>query len=475
MHLLLTSPGENPKHQTMPSLQAQLEEARKTLYERLDRGEDPTPFYNEAVWPLLLALWREDPPVRPRFQPYEVSIHTVGTSPEATILAILGTGAERVYLLHTEESQRYLERIQRETGREAYPIRVDKSDVALIYKTVAELLGRHRGARVALDLTSGTKAMTSGLAAAAFFLQRIHSEVQVVYVDNEGYDPRLRRPIPGTEYLVRLPNPHEVLGDVDEHLARSFYREGEFKKASAYFYETAKKTGQEGFRLYGHLAKVYQSWKDLDFPKAKKDLETLLRDLDRDAHLNHPLNARRKDLEAQQKGLSAILALLEKKDLSDKEGVAWLAATLLAGYEGAKGHLPLAALYAYRALELLLQHLAAGMGLDLEAPRPTPEEEEALKATLKALLPTEGEIRIPERFGLLHLLAYLKAKDHPAFRHLDSKRLQGLQGALRARNKALLIHGLEGPKEGDVDQVARLARELLKGLGVEAKAEPIPL
>ncbi|WP_337845920.1 TIGR02710 family CRISPR-associated protein [Thermus sp.] len=452
-----------------------LEEARKALYEKLDRGEDPSPFYNETVWPLLLALWREDPPVRPQFQPYEVSIHTVGTSPEATILAILGTRAERVYLLHTEESEKYLERIRKESGRAAYPIRVDRSDAASIYKEVARLLAQHRGARVALDPTGGTKAMTSGLAAAAFFLQRVYPEIQVVYVDNEGYDPRLRRPIPGTEYLVRLPNPYEVLGDVDEHLARTLYQEGEFKKAADYFHKAARKTGQEGFRLYGLLASTYQAWKDLDFSGARRALESLLRELDRDAHLKHPLNERRKALEAQQKGLTAILALLGEKNLSDKEGVAWLAATLLSGYEGAKAHLPLAALYAYRALELLLQHLALGMGLDPDAPHFAPGEEKALRDTLEALLPKGEEVRIPDRFGLLHLLAYLKAKDHPALKAWDPKRLQGLQGALRARNKALLVHGLESPKEGDVEQVAKLARELLKSLGVEAKAEPIPL
>ncbi|MEN2981670.1 MAG: hypothetical protein ABDH20_03500 [Thermus sp.] len=264
-------------------------EAWARYKEAVASGGNPQALYQEVIWPHLLQLWREAPPVHPKRAPFKASIHTLGTSPEATILAILGTDPEEVYVLHTEESQRYLDRIEKETGKRIYPIKIGKSDVAAIYRVVRDQLEKFSSEPVALDVTSGTKAMSAGLAAAGFFFQRFFPKVRVVYVDNEDYDVELRRPKAGTERLVILPNPHDVVGEVDGLFALELYNKGDFAGAASYFQKLVGNTGNQSYTLYAQLAKGYAAWYALDFKEAASKLDGLLKRLEENPWLQHPL------------------------------------------------------------------------------------------------------------------------------------------------------------------------------------------
>ena len=418
--------------------------------EAVRAGGNPQALYQEMVWPALLALWREKPRVYPFPQAFAVSVHTLGTSPEATALAILGAGAERVYVLHTPESARFLPRLRQDTGKDLYPVEIGKSDVEAIYREVKRLLEKHPEVPVALDLTSGTKAMSAGLAAAGFFFQRFYPKVRVVYVDNEDYDPELRRPRAGTEKLRILPNPHEALAEVDA--------------------------------LFALLAEMYRAWRALDFGEALKAGRKLLGQLSQNVWLNHPLNARREALEAQVALLEAVDRFLKARDFALKEGVYGLARTLLHLAQEAKEEAAvLAALYAYRALELLLQERLALLGRRAEAPGLSPEEAEALRKALAELLGVlPEEVRLPAKLGLLDLLAFLRLKGDEALGRLSLAELRGLAGALKGRNSALLVHGFDVPSPKAVEGIARLAQGLLQDLEARTalgplSPEPVPL
>jgi hypothetical protein len=292
-------------------------------------GGNPQALYQEMVWPALVARWKEAPNVHPRREAFAVSVHTLGTSPEATILAILGAGAERVYVLHTRESASYLERLQKETGKPVYPIEIGKSDVAAIYREVKRILDQHGDVPVALDLTSGTKAMSAGLATAGFFFRRFYPKARVVYVDNEDYDSELRRPRAGTERLIILQDPHEVLGEVDALFAKELYGRGEFAQAAKYFQKMVGATGDGRWTLYQSLAEMYEAWHALNLPEAHKNGLGLLERLAQNAWLNHPMNQSRDLLEKQVSLLEAGKAFLEGKDLGHRRGVGAVARTLL--------------------------------------------------------------------------------------------------------------------------------------------------
>lgn len=458
----------------LPNQGLDLEALWQSYKEAVNAGGNAQALYQERIWPVLLEKWRQDPPVYPSRQPFQVSIHTLGTSPEATALAILGAGAGDVYVLHTPESARFLSRLRQDTGKDLYPIEIGKSDVAAIYREVKRLLEKHPGLPVALDLTSGTKAMSAGLAAAGFFFQRFYPEVRVVYVDNEVYDPELRRPKAGTERLIILPNPHEVLAEVDALLARELYTKGEFGQAAKVFGEMVGKTGDRRYELYAVLCQMYQRWYDLDFGGAAKEAKKLLGRLSENTWLNHPLNQNRGALEGQARLLEEVEGFLRSGDFGQRRGILGLAATLLhlAQREEARS-LTLAGLYAYRALELLLQERLARLGRRAEAPGLSQEEQEGLRRELAALLSLpEGEVRVSPKLGLLDLVAFLRLKGDPLLAREPLERLRGLSGALQARNASLLVHGLGRPSDKDLEQVRKLARSLLEGLQREVGPAP---
>ncbi|GAA6756792.1 type III-A CRISPR-associated protein Csm6 [Thermus thalpophilus] len=459
----------------------QLQEAWARYKEAVGAGGNPQALYQEMVWPHLLELWRHAPPVSPERMVFRASLHTLGTSPEATALAILGTGAQEVYVLHTEESRRFLERLRQDTGVMIYPIEIGKSDVTAIYREVRKLLERYPEEPVALDVTSGTKAMSAGLAAAGFFFRRFFPKVKVVYVDNEDYDVALRRPRAGSEKLIVLPDPHEVGGEVDWLFASELYGKEDFAGAASYFNRLVGATGNQAYTLYQNLAEMYRAWRALDFKEAARKAESLLEALRKNVWLQHPLNRHFQRLEGQASLLKGARDLLATGDLGNRRGVLGVAATLLhqSGRLTDRDQTTLAALYAYRALELLLQERLRRYGRLAEAPELSPEEREALQGELGRILPGEEVPRVREKLGLLEVLAFLRVLGDPLLASWNVRDLQGLAGVLKARNQALLVHGLQVPSARQVEQVAGLARKLLQDLqrevGLQPDLEAIPL
>lgn len=444
-------------------------------------GGDAPGLYRERVWPALLERWRQEPPVHPSPQEFAVSIHTLGTSPEATVLAILGTRAREVYVLHTDLTRAHVPRLREETGKEIYPLEVGKSDVAAIYRHVRHLLERFPDVPVALDLTSGTKTMSAGLAAAGFFFQRFYPEVRVVYVDNDDYDLELRRPRAGTERLIILPNPHQVLADVDALFAREFYERGEYAKAAGLFGAMVEKTLEQRFGVFSLLAGMYQAWYALDFKEAVDKGEALLGRLEADALRQHPLNNRRGILEGQLSLLRAARDFLAGQDLGNTLGVLGVVETLLRLSERSeKTSLVLAVLYAYRALELLLQERLFLHGRRADSPALTPPEEGALRQELARLLRVHEEaVRLGAKLGLLDLVAFLRILGDPVLASQKVEALQGLAGVLKARNDALLIHGFAVPSEKELKKIRNLLQPLLADLreraGLRVSLHPVAL
>ena len=224
------------------------------------------------------------------------------------------------------------------------------------------------------------------------------------------------------------------------------------------------------------------AWRALDFGEALKAGRKLLGQLSQNVWLNHPLNARREALEAQVALLEAVDRFLKARDFALKEGVYGLARTLLHLAQEAKEEAAvLAALYAYRALELLLQERLALLGRRAEAPGLSPEEAEALRKALAELLGVlPEEVRLPAKLGLLDLLAFLRLKGDEALGRLSLAELRGLAGALKGRNSALLVHGFDVPSPKAVEGIARLAQGLLQDLEARTalgplSPEPVPL
>jgi len=449
-----------------------LKEELKKIWEEYKReakeSKDSQELYRRKVWPMLLELWKTSPIVEPKAMDFDLSIHTLGTSPEATTLAILGTKSKEVYILHTPETKKYLQQIEEDVGLRVYPIEIKKDDVVAIYKRIEEILQRNEGKSVALDITSGTKAMSAGMASGGFFFRRFFEGVRVVYVDHEIYDAEMRRPVAGTEKLIILPSPHEVLGDIDGFFALEHYSKGEFYKAQTYLRNMENKTKDRRYATFADLCLMYHAWYALDFDTALERSKRILKDLRSDFWVGSPFIQNYEKIEFQKNALEAIKKLLDEKDFSNnKLGVLVLSKTLLRKGEKYEkdNELVLTALCTYRALELLLQERLSLYGLTPES-KLSEEEKKAMQRLMAKILRTaETEVKIYEKLGLFDTIVLLLVKgDECVVKTFDEAKLSNFIFALQSRNSSILIHGLSFPSEKEIKYVRDSAEKLLEDL-----------
>ncbi len=178
-------------------------------------------YYFEKIFPLTLKLFQQKERPKLQYQDLYGLILTVGTSPEPLILSISACRPERVLFLHTQETEPYIDVIMEHTGLKISQIdkrKVEGVDSLSIYRMALEIWeswGRRKN--IAVDITGGTKSMTGGLAMAGALMG-----FQLLYVATDDFIPERRRPRPGSEYLVTLPNPYEVFGTIQRSSPRRF-------------------------------------------------------------------------------------------------------------------------------------------------------------------------------------------------------------------------------------------------------------
>ena len=185
--------------------------------------------------------------------------------------------------------------------------------------------------------------------------------------------------------------------------------------------------------------------------------------------------------EAQLASLEAGERFLAEADPCQSQGVLAVVETLLyLSDRSGKASSALGALYAYRALELLLEErLCAHLGRRADHPALAPEEE-ALKGELASILRTAPEeVRLGPKLGLLDLVAFLRSQGDPLLSRVRLGELQGLSGVLKARNESLLVHGFRVPSRKETGSIQTLARPLLQDLqerlGLRVPVKPVEL
>jgi CRISPR-associated protein (Cas_Cas02710) len=158
-------------------------------------------FLEQQIQPVLFAS------LEPTIYPApEISIHTLGTSIEPTIIAARKIRAESVVILGTRESLRTMDLIKKYClDQNVFSIEVDRAGTSSVFRAVEEATREYQN--IALEITSGTKAMVAALSMMAMKLQTKKQRVQVFYVDNPQWDADLHRPVPGFEQLVQLDIP----------------------------------------------------------------------------------------------------------------------------------------------------------------------------------------------------------------------------------------------------------------------------
>lgn len=456
------------------------------------QAKEAKDLYEKQIWPLTKEGFTDRGQ-----QQYAASFHTVGTTPEPVILSVRALDAKKVYLLHTKDTEKLCERIEKELGwgvDRIKTLQVSRSDPEDIYKQVRQQVDRlDPAAPIAFDPTGGTKAMVAGLAMFAFSLAEEGRTAHVYYVDNEEYDDQLRRPVAGTEFLKRLENPREVVPDWLYHRAQDAYRQGDFPGAERLFEQAARKED----RAHSPEAMLSCAYRLLDagqFKDAGEKLSELLKLL-----RNHPyrqsLLAKHQELiQTQKQGLEVISELttsLEGKEkdlavLADHHKVAWTLAALrfMAQRRLSSGRIAEAVLLLYRALELVLQHRLALRGFDTANPD-YPRlcefagiDPNALQAAYqserkKAKLKSEDNLLQKSEVDFTTSYFLLRAIGDETAMAVNANKVVGLADS---RNHSVFAHGFALPTENSAKNLSEVLATFIQHGGLpEFKFEPVPL
>lgn len=181
---------------------------RKTLAQR----EEADRFYDAN----LMSLIRQDFIDRNKSKVYEkveYLILSVGTSYEPLALSISLLEPQKILFLYTEGTGKYLDKVVDYCNLPASSYdkaKVSETDPIDIYREVKHAYRAWgQPAKIYIDFTGGTKAMSAAAAMAGAMVK-----IQLVYVGTNDYLPDFRKPNPGSETLYYITNPLEVFGDL---------------------------------------------------------------------------------------------------------------------------------------------------------------------------------------------------------------------------------------------------------------------
>lgn len=182
-------------------------------WKKMDRSTDDnrkksSEFYDENIFPTVKKVFIRT--YKPK-KKYDGLILTVGLSPQPLILTISAINPERIALLYTPETHRFIQIIQDYTGytdNQSDLLQIDGTDVKGIYdktwKFARDTWGKFTD--IAVDITGGKTSMAAGAALAAAVIP-----ADICYVDSDNYLKEFRMPEPGSEFMRILEGPNTLL------------------------------------------------------------------------------------------------------------------------------------------------------------------------------------------------------------------------------------------------------------------------
>lgn len=215
----------------------------------------------------------------------ECLILSVGTSYEPLVLDIKLLEPEKVLFMYTEISEKYLEKVVEYCGLKA--ARYEKSlihetEPLDIYREIKHAyLKWNKPEKIYIDFTGGTKAMSAAAAMAGTMIG-----VQLLYVGCTDYLVDFRKPNPGTERLFYIDNPLEVFGDIEIEKTLTLFGQYNYAGAKERLEILKENIPDPSIRQELNfaclLAKSYEAWDALDFPRAYENIRQLNREICRD-------------------------------------------------------------------------------------------------------------------------------------------------------------------------------------------------
>ncbi|MBD3212961.1 MAG: TIGR02710 family CRISPR-associated protein [Candidatus Lokiarchaeota archaeon] len=273
--------SKNSKNNTISllenSIKEKLTELKALMKQELDYSK-----LDQEIWKLSKQKFKLEARSTKKFQKYQGLIFTIGFSPEPIVLNILANEPESVYFIYTKESEVILNEIIDETQlkpsyyRRGRMERISAADSYNQVKRGIQFLSEEKAIpieRIALDPTGGTKIMSVGCGIAASIFN-----LDILYVNNRKYNPEIRRPEPGSEVLVSIPNPFDIYQD-DKILEGLKYLETlNFAHAREIFYKISRTSTNPLFaKLLALISDMLYQWDMINYHEALSSIGKIIK------------------------------------------------------------------------------------------------------------------------------------------------------------------------------------------------------
>ncbi len=163
---------------------------------------------------------------------YNIGIYTIGFSPYTTMLSLAVLRPdEEIVLIFTGGSlkykgvfKEYLDMMDIRAKLICIETKGD-SDTAEVFRIISEEIKNYPLKNIAVDITGGKKPTV----ASAYLAATFHSNIDIIYLDFEGYKDDIAEY--GTEYLSILLNPNDIFNTVERRALEEMYLSNNFKGA----------------------------------------------------------------------------------------------------------------------------------------------------------------------------------------------------------------------------------------------------
>lgn len=167
-------------------------------------------FYFEELFEEVIRNFENN--VKWEIEPVDILFSVLGYTPEPIILAARALKPRKHIIFHdkeiafNEDNIRFLPRFLNE-GYEK--IEFADESFGTIYETFKQQMAYNAGRNYTINITGGKKSM---VASAGIFARDYNASI--IYVDYMNYDPNLRRPLPGSEFLNLVYTPTRDLPEL---------------------------------------------------------------------------------------------------------------------------------------------------------------------------------------------------------------------------------------------------------------------
>ena len=448
-------------------------------------------FYFASILPdVLTHLDSLDHHKALRRMKFHTLVSLMGFSPETTVISTAILRPQRLVIVYSRNVGESLDRAHdyiRERGilkpRQIDAVQVGPVNHFQIYSKIREKVEESKADAGAngmhiVDITGGKKIMSATAAQAAWELN-----MPLCYIESGMFDPNLRRPIPGHEELICLPDPSQEKGRQKRLVALDIYERRNYKAAIEAFDESRPWNEHRVLDEFGlALCPCYSAWTDLDLTSLGAALEALQTSVDEPV-TSRLLEGRLTDPTRVTRHINALA------EVAKGERIALIATFLeLADLYRSQLRHDFSVLLAYRSMEALVEYGLQRLGGDdfrhsrpkYEMLGPLPETSyltgeplhardspEALASEYRLLCEQtrfHGVDELPNKlgfmngFGLLCILTGLHQRLYEGKNAMDAVLLMKAQA--ERRNRSVLAHGNQSLNESDSTEMLRHAAGL---------------